>query len=61
MASVLIVEDSEEMSQLVAEIVRELGYSTDVVTDGHSGLKAYTEGSYDIVLADIDRFETLRD
>jgi len=50
---VLIVEDDEIASGLVAEALTEAGYATDEVGSGEDALKSLTTQFYDVVLLDL--------
>lgn len=48
----LIVEDDELNQLLIKTLVSKLGYTTEVVSDGHQAVKAIQEKDYDLVLMD---------
>ena len=50
---VLLVEDTERLSQALAEILRKAGYGVDVAHDGVTGADMATVGIYDVILLDI--------
>ena len=49
----LIVEDNEKVATLLAEHLRKKGLSADVAGDGETGLRAFTERDYDLLLVDV--------
>jgi two-component system OmpR family response regulator len=49
---VLVVEDEERLGLLISRVLREEGYSAEVVTDGRSGLKSALSEEYDLVIVD---------
>jgi two-component system, sensor histidine kinase and response regulator len=64
-ARVLLVEDTPINAEVVVEILRLAGYSTDVAADGLAALDAIRTSPYDAVLMDcqlpgIDGYETTR-
>ena len=50
---VLLVEDTERLSQALVEILRKAGYEVDVAHDGVAGADMAAAGIYDVVLLDI--------
>lgn len=50
---VLIVEDSEDVRELLAECVRSLGHEVHVAADGIEGIASFTSVSPDIALLDV--------
>jgi PAS domain S-box-containing protein len=64
-ARVLLVEDTPINAEVVVEILRIAGYTTDVATDGLAALEVIRRAAYDVVLMDcqlpgIDGYETTR-
>jgi PAS domain S-box-containing protein len=62
---VLLVEDTPINAEVVVEMLRLAGYSTDVAADGLAALEAVARAPYDVVLMDcqlpgIDGYETTR-
>jgi CheY-like chemotaxis protein len=53
MARVLLVEDHEELLQLLAEIIRELGHKAVCVNSSREAQLRLAGGSYNLVTADI--------
>lgn len=53
MNRVLIVDDSREMCDLLAAVLEQGGYKTDVANDGASALKAIAKTPPDIILLDL--------
>jgi len=49
----LLVEDDEETSRLVAKGLRQEGYSVDVAHDGQSGLDKAEKAEYDLIILDV--------
>jgi diguanylate cyclase (GGDEF)-like protein len=63
--TILVVEDSPTIAQLVAAKLRAAGYETEVVADGFSALDAARERTPDLILCDVimpglDGFELTR-
>ena len=52
-ASVLIIEDSADINDLLAQTLREAGYAAESAYDGLSGLRAAQSGRFDLILTDI--------
>ena len=62
---VLIVEDNDDVADMLAMLVEELGGETRVARDGYAGVKSVTEFHPDVILLDIglpgmDGYETCR-
>lgn len=53
MTQILIVEDDQRLSEALAEILRENGYTVDAVKDGQSGLEYGSSGIYDVIILDV--------
>lgn len=49
----LLVEDDEKLSRLLADYLEPLGYDLDVVADGRRGLAAALDGDYDALILDV--------
>lgn len=52
-ASILLVEDDENLGSLVEEFLSLLGYSIQLATNGEEGLKMYLSGSFDLCILDV--------
>lgn len=50
---VLLIEDTRQIAETVAEHLESLGYSLDYAPDGPSGLHLATKNSYDIIILDV--------
>ena len=50
---VLLVEDTERLSQALVEILRKAGYEVDAAHDGVTGADMAAVGIYDVILLDI--------
>lgn len=50
---VLLVEDTERLSQALVEILRKAGYEADAASDGVTGADMAAAGIYDVILLDI--------
>ena len=50
---ILVVEDEQAISNLIAVNLRKAGYACDCVYDGMSAADALEEGAYDLVLLDV--------
>ncbi|NJO52000.1 MAG: response regulator [Leptolyngbyaceae cyanobacterium RM2_2_4] len=62
---ILVVEDNEFNQQLIIRMLKYLGYSADVVSNGQEALTQLATCTYDIVLMDcqmpiLDGYETAR-
>ena len=53
MIHILVVEDEQAISNLIAVNLRKAGYACDCVYDGMSAADALEEGAYDLVLLDV--------
>jgi sigma-B regulation protein RsbU (phosphoserine phosphatase) len=66
-ASVLIVDDDQVSSRIVATILSDEGYETDVCSSGETALEKIRENQYDLVLLDVllgkgmDGYQTCRE
>jgi DNA-binding response OmpR family regulator len=52
MKRILIVEDEEKLARLIAQVLREEGYTTEMVGDGHSGLSRALAETFDLLILD---------
>lgn len=52
MMKILLIEDEKEMARLVAALVSHVGFKVDVAPSMSSGLQAFRENSYDLLLLD---------
>lgn len=64
--SILIVEDSPEISKVVSQALANAGYKTDWASDGKEGLIKASSFKYDLILLDLvmpgkSGFEVLKD
>ncbi|MGD0694079.1 MAG: response regulator [Terriglobia bacterium] len=53
MKSILVVDDDSAIRLLLADVLREAGYTVDTAEDGIDGLEKLRAKSYDLVLLDI--------
>lgn len=53
MIRILVVEDEQAISNLIAVNLKKAGYACDCVYDGMSAADALEEGAYDLVLLDV--------
>lgn len=51
---ILCIEDDAETAALMAEDLRERGYTVNIASDGHSGLSTILKSGPDLVLCDIN-------
>lgn len=63
---ILIVEDEKDLANVLAEMLKQKGYSTDKVYNGSDGLDYALTGIYDVIVLDImlpiiDGIEVLRE
>src|ERR671921_2330648 len=52
MARILIIEDEEKMSLMVARVLREEGYVAETANEGRTGLSRALEDSFDLLIVD---------
>ena len=50
---ILVVEDQQDIADLIAMHLRDLGHSVDCVHDGGRGLEAARSGAYDLIVLDV--------
>lgn len=65
MARVLIIEDDHTIAELIGDYLEVSGFSTEICSDGNSGIKQINSNSYELIILDImlpgiDGFEILR-
>lgn len=53
MASILLIDDDEQLRNVTAEILGQAGYTVDEAPDGKSALALYEAGQHDLVITDI--------
>jgi len=53
MASILLIDDDENLRTITAEILRSAGHTTDTAGDGRAGLALYKAKLHDLVITDI--------
>jgi DNA-binding response OmpR family regulator len=51
--NILVVEDSENISESLAFLMRKFFDNVKIAEDGKEGLEAFQDGSYDIVVTDL--------
>jgi DNA-binding NtrC family response regulator len=51
--TILLVEDKESMAQMLRETLEAGGYQTVIARDGAEGIRAISEGRFDLVLSDL--------
>jgi len=52
-ASILVIEDEEEIRELLCEILAECGNSVETAHDGSQGIKLFTQKPFDLVFTDL--------
>lgn len=52
MNKILIIDDDIDMCQLLTRFLKRSGYETEFATNGTKGVKAFTEGHFDLVFCD---------
>jgi DNA-binding response OmpR family regulator len=52
MSRVLIIEDEEKMSRMLARVLREEGYVAETANDGRTGLSRALEDTFDLLIVD---------
>jgi DNA-binding response OmpR family regulator len=50
---ILVVEDQQDIADLIAMHLRDLGYAVDSVHDGNKGYEAAVAGEYDLIVLDV--------
>ncbi|MHB1315148.1 MAG: response regulator transcription factor [Christensenellales bacterium] len=50
---ILVVEDEKRLAEALGQIMRENGYTSDVVFDGESGFDNALSGIYDVIILDV--------
>ncbi len=65
MASLLVIDDDQNLSDLLGEYLREQGYIVHTASDGQKGLRAFFDHKPDLVILDVtmplkDGWETLK-
>lgn len=63
---VIIIDDDEKLSRLIADYLEPMNFSVDVAHDGPQGLQMIADGNYHAVILDVmmpgmDGFEVLRE
>ena len=53
MASILVIDDDDDLRMIMAEALRSAGYKVDTAGDGKAGLALYAVGLHDLVITDI--------
>ncbi len=53
MASILVIDDEEEVRDIIKQILEHAGYTVYTAGDGNQGIKTYRENPTDIVITDI--------
>ena len=52
-ARILVIDDDENITKVVAAILRDKGYSVDIVGSGNEAIKKTQKNHYDLMLIDI--------
>ncbi len=50
---VLVIEDQQDIADLIAMHVRDLGHSVECIADGQAGFEAARSGRYDLLILDV--------
>lgn len=53
MTNILIIEDNEKLAQLIQQYLQKKGMNAVMSSDGTSAFHTFSEGNYDLILADI--------
>jgi len=53
MAKILLVDDDRELCSEIADILRDEGYTVDVINDGQEALGAVRQEEFDLILLDL--------
>ena len=56
MASILLVDDDDNLRIVTAELLRAGGYTVDTANDGKTGLVLYKSKMHDLVITDLVMF-----
>jgi DNA-binding response OmpR family regulator len=51
---ILVIDDEQHIREHYQQLLTEKGFEVDVAEDGTSGLNAFKNGSYDLVLLDVN-------
>jgi len=51
---ILLVEDEEELSDIVARGLRKCGYAVDTAYDGEEAINYYSVYAYDVIVLDLN-------
>jgi len=54
MKKILIIDDEEHIRAHYTELLTEKGFEVDSAEDGTSGLEAFKNGNYDLILLDVN-------
>ena len=57
MAEILIVEDDENIARMIEATLSMVGYRCDGCEDGSEAVRRILEGSYDLILLDVDVYK----
>jgi CheY-like chemotaxis protein len=52
-ASILLIDDDDDLRTLFAGVLRSAGYTVDTASDGKAGLALYSTGLHELVITDI--------
>src|SRR5271157_6557663 len=52
-ASILLIDDDDDLRTLFAGVLRSAGYTVDTASDGKTGLALYSTGLHELVITDI--------
>jgi DNA-binding response OmpR family regulator len=52
-ASLLLVEDHQDIAEMMFNYLERRGYAVDYAADGNQGLQLATEGDYDVIILDL--------
>ncbi|RKZ17352.1 response regulator [bacterium] len=66
MASILIIEDDNEVREFLESVLTRAGYQTHTAANGREGVQVFRTGNFDLVITDIimpekDGIETIMD
>ena len=53
MASILLIDDDNDLRMIIAETLRRAGYTVDDTPSGKTGLTLYRAGRHDLIITDI--------
>ena len=53
MCNVLVIDDEQQVSQMLQELLTLSGFNVETAAGGHEGLQIFEQGLFDVVITDI--------